>query len=439
MDLTRRQLVGGAAALAGAQTIALAQRKVGPNDRIHIGFIGIGIQGSSHLRMFHSMSGVQVVAAADLYDGHLKAAKELTTGEIATTRDYREVLARPDVDAVVIATPEHWHKRITLDALAAGKHVYCEKPLTYSIEEGPEVVAAAERSDRLVMVGSQGKTSASTAVARQIVKSGKLGKVTMIRVGQGRNDPEGAWQYPIPPDASPETVDWKRFLGTAPARKFDPSRFFRWRCWWDYSGGVSTDLMVHDLTTLHEIMDVTAPKSATSHGGIYRWKDGRDVPDMLSTTLEYPQGFAIEMYVTLNNGHPARTLEILGTEGSLVSERQGFVFYPEPTPPKAQSYGANGWPKDLRAQYYESLGYAPDGKPKDPPAMRKQPETIEVNREGALRHQDYFVQSIREGAPSRESARDGHHAAAAAHLVNLAYRMGRRLQYNATTNQVTEA
>jgi predicted dehydrogenase len=438
MNLTRRQLVARSALLAGAQTIARAQQKFGPNDRIQLGFIGIGIQGSSHLRTFHGMTGVQVVAAADLYDGHLTAAKELTGGATFTTRDYREVLARTDVDAVVIATPEHWHKRITLDALAAGKHVYCEKPLTYSIEEGPEVVAAAERSDRLVMVGSQGKTSASTAIARQIVQSGKLGKITMIRVGQGRNDPEGAWQYPIPPDASPETVDWKRFLGTAPSRKFDPARFFRWRCWWDYSGGVSTDLMVHDLTTLHEILGVTAPIAATSHGGIYRWKDGRDVPDMLSTTLEYPEGFAIEMYVTQNNAHPPRTLEILGTEGSLVSERPGFVFYPEAPPPTAQSYGVNGWPKALRAQYYESLGYAPDGKPKAPSAPRKQPESVEVSREGGLRHQDYFIQSIREGTPSRETARDGHYAAAAAHLVNMAYRKARRLRYDVQTNKVTE-
>lgn len=438
MPVSRRIFMTTAGAAVGATSLASAGRVFGPNDQINLGFIGIGIQGSSHLRLFNWYDGVRVVAVADLYDGHLAAAKELSS-TIDTTKDYRALLARQDIDAVVIATPEHRHQRIVLDALAAKKHVYCEKPLTWGIEEGEQIIQAADKSDKIVMVGSQGKTSDSTAAARQIVKSGKLGQITMVSMGQGRNDPEGAWEYPIPLDAFPTTVDWERFLGTAPRRAFDAARFFRWRCWWDYSGGVSTDLIVHQLTTLHEIMDVLGPVSAVSHGGILRWKDGRDVPDLLHTILEYEPGFLVETFVNLNNAHPLHGMAIQGTEGTLMMEqRQGLTFYPEVPPPRAQGYGVKGWPSALRAQYYEPLGYTADRKPKEPLPPRKPPETIEVTRSG-LRHQDYFIKSIREGTPSRENARDGHYAAAAAHLINIAYRRGRRVRFDLNTSKARES
>jgi predicted dehydrogenase len=423
-------------AVFGAASLADTGRAFGPNDQINLGFVGIGIQGSSHLRLFNSYDGVRVVAIADLYDGHLTAAKELNSA-IDTTKDYRELLGRKDIDAVVIATPEHWHQRIVLDALAAKKHVYCEKPLTWTIEEGAQIIQAADKSDRVLMVGSQGKTADSTAAARQVVKSGKLGQITMVSMGQGRNDPEGAWEYPIPPDASTTTVDWERFLGKASRRAFDAARFFRWRCFSDYSGGVATDLIVHQLTTLHEIMDVVAPVSAVSDGGIYRWKDGRDLPDLQHAILEYEPGFLVETFVNLNNAHPFQGTVIEGTEGTLVVG-QGLTFYPEMPPPKAQGYGANGWPKALKAQYYEGLGYSADGRPKEPLPPRKPPETIAVTRSG-LRHQDYFIKSIREGTPSRENARDGHYGAAAAHLINIAYRRGRRVRFDLKTSAVRDS
>ncbi len=434
MALSRRDFVHTAGAIAGAASLAGAGRAFAANDQINLGFVGIGIQGSSHLRLFNSYPGVRVVAVADLYDGHLTAAKELNSA-IETTKDYRQVLARQDIDAVVIATPEHWHQRVVLDAIAAKKHIYCEKPLTWTIEEGAAIIAAADKTDKILMVGSQGKTADSTAAARQAIKSGKLGQITMVSMGQGRNDPEGAWEYPIPPDASPTTVDWERFLGTAPRRAFDAARFFRWRCFADYSGGVSTDLIVHQLTTLHEFMDVVAPVSAVAHGGILRWKDGRDLPDIQHAVLEYEPGFMVDTYVNLNNAHPLHGTAIMGTEGTLMMERQGLTFYPEMPPPRAQSYGVNGWPRALREQYYEPLGYTADGKPKDPPPSRKEPETIEVTRSG-LRHQDYFVKSIREGTPSRENARDGHYAAAAAHLINIACNRGRRVRFDRQTSAV---
>jgi len=165
---------------------------------------------------------VRPVIAADVYDGHHTNAKEITKGAILTTRDYHEVLSRKDVDAVVIATPDHWHHRMTLDAFDAGKHVYVEKPMTWSIEQGREMVAATAKSGKLLMVGSGAKTSPLTTKAREIVKSGVLGKINMVRMLNHRNNAEGAWVYAIPPDASPKTVDWTRFLGNAPKRAYDP-------------------------------------------------------------------------------------------------------------------------------------------------------------------------------------------------------------------------
>ena len=416
----------------------MSDRVYGANDQINLGFIGIGIQGSSHLRFFSAYPGVRPVAAADLYDGHLTAARERTDGAIYTTKDYHELLARGDVDAVVIAAPEHWHHRMVLDALAAGKAVYCEKPLAWSIEQGKEIIAAVEKSGKLLMVGSQTKTAVSTAKAREIVKSGKLGQITMIRSGSGRNDPEGAWQYPVPPDASAATIDWRRFLGATQARPFEAKRFFQWRSWWEYSGGLGTDLMTHTFTMLHEIMDVSGPSSAVSHGGIYRWKDGREVPDVLNSIVEYEPGFIVDIYVNLANAHPLHGTVIMGTEGTLTIDGKGLTFHPEVPAPPAQGYGVNGWPKALRAQYYEALGYTAEGKPIEPRPARRAPETIPVTDTARLQHLDYFIQSLRDKTPSKETAVDGHYAAAAGHLVNLSYRKGRRVRFDCKTSKVSE-
>ena len=248
MAATRRHFIHKAGAAAMLFKLAGPKpelKAAGPNSRIGLGFIGVGIRGSYHLENFHKAPGVQAVVAADCYDGHLAFAKEATGGAIETTRDYHAVLARKDIDAVVISTPDHWHARMVLDALAAGKHVYVEKPMTYSIPEGRQVVDAAKKSGKLVMVGSQNKTSKLTAKAREVVKSGVLGKINMVRLSTNRNTAEGAWVYPVPADASPQTIDWARWLGPAPKHDFEAKRVFRWRCWWEYSGGVATDLWVH--------------------------------------------------------------------------------------------------------------------------------------------------------------------------------------------------
>ena len=219
MELTRRRFISTAGAgpilykLAGPKPELQA---AAPNDQIGLGFIGVGIRGSGNLDTFKVMPGVRPIMAADCYDGHLTWAKEATDGKIETTKDYHQLLARKDIDAVVISVPDHWHTRMVLDALAAGKHVYIEKPMTYRIPEGRLIIEAVKKTGKLLMVGSQGKTSPLTAKAREVVKTGVLGKLNMARLADYRNSPEGAWVYPIPSDASPQTIDWARWLGSSP-------------------------------------------------------------------------------------------------------------------------------------------------------------------------------------------------------------------------------
>jgi predicted dehydrogenase len=433
MPISRRGVLKTAGAvvvyrLAGPRP---ALKAAGPNGEIGMGFIGVGIRGSYLLDSFRKTPGVRPLMAADVYDGHLAWAKETTGGSIDTSRDYHAVLDRKDIDAVAIASPEHWHARMVLDALAAGKHVYVEKPLAWSIQEGGQLVAAQKKSGKLVMVGSQSKTSPAIAKARELIKSGLIGKVNMVRMITHRNYPEGAWVYPIPPDASPQTIDWLQFLGPAPKVPFDAQRFFRWRCWWEYSGGIPSDLWVHELSALHEMLDVRAPKSVVAQGGIFRWNDGRTVPDVLSAVFEY-DGFLVDLYANLANGRGGgNPIIAMGSDGTLTFDARGALFFSsEPPPPAVPSDGLNGWPKALKDRFLASVvksAVAPPPKPDQ-----------EIKIERGLEHYEYFVQSLREGLPSKETAEEGHCAAGAAHLGNLAFRKGRRMKWDVASNQVSE-
>ena len=306
--------------------------------------------------------------------------------------------------------------------------------MTLSIAEGKTLCDAVKKSGKLVMVGSQAKTSTLTAKAREVVKSGALGKVNMIRLATYRNSPEGAWVYPIPADASPKTIDWTRWLGPAPKHDFDPVRFFRWRCFWEYSGGVATDLWVHELTTMHEIMQVKGPRSAVAQGGIYRFDDGRTVPDLLTGVYDYP-GFILE--VTANLGNSTRSVSgllIMGSEGTLTTTGRGVTVTFEPSVSPVASYGLNGWTKAAKEKYYESLGLGGGKRPQMTPT--KPPQQFTVER--GLEHHELFIKSISEGTPSLETAEEGHYAAGAAHLGNMAFRKKRRMSWDLATNKVSE-
>lgn len=433
----RRDFVKAASA-AAVYTLSAAPpetKTVGPNDQLGLGFIGVGIRGSGLMDEFSKNSAARFVSICDLYDGYLQHAREVCKNPVVTTKRYEDLLNRKDIDAVVIATPDHWHKKITLDALAAGKHVYCEKPLTWSISEGPEIIAAEKKSGKVLMVGSGTKTSALAQKVKELLQAKAIGKVSLIRMTNYRNNAEGAWRYPIPPDASPQTIDWNRWLGSAPKRPFTPEHFFRWRCWWEYSGGVATDLFVHLLTTMHEVMQVQAPKAVASHGGLWFWKDGRTVPDVLESVFEYPeQEFIAEMCVHLKNSAQAPYMVACGSEGTLVWERNRVTITGEPEDKDVQVYGSYAWPKAAREQYFRSRGADP-ANPRAS-AASKRPEPKEYKVEAGPSHTDYFIESIRESRPSRENATEAHAAAGSAHIANRSYREGRKIKWDFATNRV---
>ena len=307
-------------------------KPAGPNDRVNLGFIGFGIRGNILLEAAKETQQANLVEVCDCYQGHLERARERTEGKIATNfAQYKKLLDRKDIDAVVVATPDHWHKPIVLDALSAGKDVYIEKPMTYTIEDGPAMIDAAREQNRIVQVGSQWVSSEQIKKAREIVTSGKLGKVTKVTASYNRNSSTGSWNYPIPADLHEGVnFNWKEWLGPAPAVPYNPERVFRYRKYWDYSGGISTDLFVHLITSIHFIMDAEMPKSVAANGGILYRHDGREVPDTLDALFDYGS-FCVNMAGTFNSASTAgQGIQFLGTEGSLsLLLGAGMIHQPE--------------------------------------------------------------------------------------------------------------
>src|SRR5690349_5498570 len=256
-SFSRREFLGMGAAVGGAtvaaKTIFLdpeplfaSLQTVAPSDRVRFGMIGIGMQGSGLLTNSIELPGVECVAACDLYDGRHTLAKEIVARpNLPTTRRYHELLENKEIDCIVAAVPDHWHKQVVVDAVSAGKDIYIEKPMSHSAAEGVEMVAAVKKSGRIVQVGSQRVSSVICAKAKELVAQGVLGDLMLVEGSLGRNDPTGAWEYPPPTDLSPQTLDWDTWQGSVPKRAFDPLLFARWRCWKEYGTGVAGDLLVH--------------------------------------------------------------------------------------------------------------------------------------------------------------------------------------------------
>ena len=254
-------------------------------------------------------------------------------------RTYQELLSDPNVDAVVIATPDHWHGTIAMAAANAGKHVYVEKPMTWTVPETYLLRETIKRTGIVFQLGHQNRQIEAYERARQIIEKNLLGKITLVETGTNRNDPNGAWVYPIHPDASPKTIDWKQFegdperikeyldymtsanlvkyIGPEARDKFSLERFFRWRCWWDYSTGLSGDLLTHEYDAMNQILKLGIPSSASSSGGIYFFKDGRTVPDVLQTVFEYSyRGLTMLYSATLANQYN-RGRKIMGHDATM--------------------------------------------------------------------------------------------------------------------------
>ena len=311
----------GTHAFASEHYTLESKAKTTANDKIRIGLIGAGIIGHYDTDTALQITGVELAAVCDLYTGRLDYAKEKWGKDIFTTRDYREVIARKDIDAVLICTPDHWHDRISIDALNAGKHVYCEKPMIQKVEYGYAVIEAQKKSGKAYQVGSQRASSVAVLEAKKHLASGIIGELTYVESTNDRNSANGAWQYAIPTDASPQTVDFDRFLGRAPKTPFDATRFFRWRNYSDYGTGVAGDLFVHMLTGLHVITGSTGPNRIFALGDLNFWKDGRDAYDLITASMDYPKteahpSFQFFCRVNLADGAGGgSSTKFIGTEG----------------------------------------------------------------------------------------------------------------------------
>jgi predicted dehydrogenase len=422
----QKSLVGAAAVPVATHVLsheaeAFAQA-VSPNDRIQVGIIGVGarIQGDVLTPMI-GLPGIEVVGVCDAYKGRVARALERLGPKAKEYADYRALLADKSIDAVVIATPDHWHKQMAIDAFAAGKDVYLEKPMTYAIDDGPQMIAAAEKSGRLLQIGSQGISTKLQQTAREIIKSGKLGQISMVRASFDRNTDSGAWLYPIPPDADPKSVNWEMFLGPAPQKAFNLERFFRWRCFWDYSGGISTDLFVHLMTTIHYVMGATVPEMVVATGANYRHQKTHEVPDTLNASVFYgKEAFMVSLSGTFNSSSGGESgFAILGHEGSLVFRGDRMTFTPE-HPVEGNGWIVASWPSALEKAYWADPAVQKREMPGTwPQQVESQGETwTEIGPDSTQVHLARFFESVRTRKPTVEDGHAGHHAAAVAHMVN---------------------
>jgi len=402
---------------------------VAPSDTLRVGVLGIGARTQQDAGSFLTVPGVELVAAADVYKDRLTRAKELLGEKLETTGDYRRILDRKDVDAVLIGSPDHWHKRMVLEAMDAGKDVYCEKPMTYTIDEGFEIIEAEKRTGRILQIGSQWVNSPLTELAQKWINEGRCGQITLVKAWENRNTPSGAWFYPIAPDGNEQNIDWKQWLGSAPARPFDARRYFRWRCYWDYSGGLQTDIVVHHLNTLHYLMKEPYPRSAITYGGTYRWKKiypETEVPDVVQTLFEYPN-FTYNVSLTLNSSTQGFGAYFMGTKGTVQVSETELAFYPD-NPLDDYGWVVAAWPDKLQQEFVKANNIVGINQPWSP-GVCMTPETVEhysIVGEPTDLHVKAFVDCVRARKKSKESGVEGHNAALGAHIANMSYRAGSR-------------
>jgi predicted dehydrogenase len=432
-SITRRDFVrisaGAAAAGAALKSTLLdppllaAESESGRKIRFVI--VGTGIRGFDLLRAARQVPTGVCVGAADLYTTRHQVAKEAYGADIPATSDYRTLLDRKDIDAVLIATSDHLHRRVTLDAVAAGKDVYCEKPMSHSVADGQAMVEAVQAGNRIFQAGSQRVSSILYAKARDIYASGRLGEVHSIDAQWNRNSPGGAWVYPIPDDASPKTVDWNSFIQDAPPHAFDPVRFFRWRLFADYSSGLGGDLFVHMLSGIFAITGLnTAPTRALSSGGLYHYKDGREFPDFLETIYDFPSAngpIQVHVHCNQNNNDADERISFFGSNGTLVVTGNSVTFTPQNVTPRFESYGWNGMTEAQRKQGIEDWKAAHPAPSTPLAAPEVETFTLPRGYNDTAEHIANFFQAINTRQHVVEDEVFGHHAAIGCHMANYSY------------------
>jgi predicted dehydrogenase len=405
-------------ALVAAQSES--PRPAAANDHIQIALIGAGGQGQGDTRTAIQVPGVKLVAVADCYNGRLEHSKEIWGNDLFTTRDYREILARNDIDAVIIATPDHWHKQAAVDAMKAGKDVYCEKPMIHLYADGPEMIEASRSTGRILQIGSQRVSSVIYAKAKELLASGAIGQLNMVTAHWDRNSAIGAWDYTVPPDASPETCDWPRFLGTAPQIPFNAEHFFQWRKWKAYGSGVAGDLFVHLFSGTHFITGAHGPTRGMATGGLRFWKDGRDVPDVMLGLFDYREGFNLNLRVNfVDGGEESEGLIFSGSEGTM--EIAGNSVSVNRVPRESEPGYTIGTFTEATQQIFlkQYREKYPVAHPEGAPAAGYEKFVAPAGYSDSYDHFKTFFASVRSRKPVVEDAVFGYRAAGAALLSNL--------------------
>ena len=415
-DVNRRDFLKAAAIAAGPAVITAR----GANDKVNIGWIGVGTRGNAGIDWLHTASpdDVRLHAICDTYQGYIARGKDrvqtIWGNAPKTYVDYRELLADKDVDAVFIMTPEHLHHDMAIAAFKAGKHAYIEKPLAHTIEEGWDVVKAWEKSGVVAQVGTQNRSSSLYKKAKELVDQGMIGDVHFVRAFWYRNglNDEPVWRYVIPKEATPENTDWGKFLGNAPKRPWDASRYFQWRLFWDYSGGISTDLLVHQTDIINFMLSKTVPRSCVASGGIYRWPDGRDAPDTFSAIYEYPGNLQINYSSYYGNEHYGYGEQLFGNEGTIeVMDRQNLFFTPETFKGRA--------PATVKSRQPIRLNGNKDFKEGD----------------GAINHFRNFIQAVLGKEKVIAPPTVGQQAAISGHMATLSFKAQKKIVWDEATNK----
>jgi predicted dehydrogenase len=390
-EATRRTFLKQAALGTAAVLAFPPSRVLGANDRVRVAMIGVGDRGTDLLGQVRSVHNVDLVAMADIYSRRRDAAKSKVP-DIQTFDDYRRVLDMKDIDGVIVASPLHIHATHFLDTLAAGKDLYSEKTMTWSIPEAEKCLAAATASKSVVQIGLQHESAGSTADAKQWIKDGWLGKVTSVESWMSRNTPhgKGQWVRPIPTDCTALNVNWSAFLNGRPDRPFDANRLINWRLFWEFSGGNVAENMVHQIAWIMSVLDLPEPSSAYMSGGVFSEKDGREVPDTIAVTLDFPDDLVVTWQSTFSNRHYELGDRILGSDGTIEHHFDEALQY---------------WPEKTNRPDGEDT----KGKTKDQDHMRN------------------WIECIRSRNQPNAPVQIGYRSAIAVHMANLSYKHKRRI------------
>ncbi len=400
------------AALGTAAVMLAPSRVLGANERVRVGMIGVGGRGQELLRQVLRVQDAELVAIADVYTRRHQEAKALAPN-IQTHNDYKQLLDRKDIDAVIVATPLHIHAKHFVDALAAGKDLYSEKTMTWSIPEAEQCLNAAKNSDRVVQIGLQHESDGSLADTKKWIKDGKVGKVTLVESWMSRNTPHGhgQWVRPVPPDCTPANVGWDAFLNGRPAQPFDGNKFINWRLFWEFSGGNVTENMVHQIAWIMSALDLPVPSAANMSGGIFSEKDGREVPDTIAVTLEYPEDIVVTWQSTFSNSRYSLGEHILGTDGTVEHV--------------AGSTNMVTGKSESAVRYFPEKLNRPDG-------------AAETGQTPDQNHMANFIECVRTRKQPNASVDIGYRSAIAAHMSNLSYRRKERVTWETAKSLTPE-